>query len=663
MRRRRGWAPGPRCAHPASPGTSPVPPSLSTLRTATTTPSRRPPSQPPSPQERIASSWYLLAFCRLPNHQYCGFELEIEAAWTTASASGQDDPEQAAAAFLALDLDAPAVRLHRPARDGEAEPHSTGAPRPGAIEPVEAVEDASMVHLGDPRSTVLHLDGGLAGRQRPDGDADVSPGGRVLDGVIEEIHDALAEERRIALRLDEAIPLHLELLLLLLGEHAEVLRGARRERAEVHDRPRRLQTPGFGPGQGEEIFDEPGEPLDLLQHAADDVSIAGAVERIVQRHLAHAPHRGERGAELVRGIGGEAVKPLERVLQPPQRLVEDGGEAAEFVAGVLDREPLAQGFGGDPPRPLRHGSDRRQDATGEQEAAPDRQCDRARDAECEHQRKRRHRPAELALVRRHRDAMGRERHAVDPERLAVPRRPREDRGPRSSVQRGVQPLARPRLGPVQDPVRLEDLEELDTCAGICFRNFARVLAVGPLDGGDVAVQARIELLQQPCADQEEDGRRERADDQGEHRRVPERETRTNASRPQRHRGKGPSKNPTPRMVWISFVGKGSSTLRRTRAMVTSMTLSSGVARAVTCQTSRASISRETTVRCRRRRYSRISNSLAVRSSASAPRAAVRATRSITRSSCSSFSTWSMRPRRSRARMRASSSANANGFTR
>src|SRR5256886_1267135 len=551
MRRRRGWAPGPRCAHPASPGTSPMPPSLSTLRTATTPPSRRPPSHPPSPQERIASSWYLLAFCRFPNHQYCRFELEIEAAWTAASASGQDDPEQAAAAFLALDLDAPAVRLHRPARDGEAEPHSTGAPRPGAIEPVEAVEDASMVHLGDPRSAVLHLDGGLAGRQRPDGDADLSPGGRVLDGVIEEIHDALAEERRIALRLDQAIPLHLELLLLLLGEHAEVLRGARRERAEVHDRPRRL----------------------------------------------------------------------------------------------------------------RHGSDRRQDATGEQEAAPDRQCDRARDAECEHQRKRRHRPAELALVRRHRDAMGRERHAVDPERLAVPRRPRKDRGPRSSVQRGVQPLARPRLGPVQDPVRLEDLEELDTCAGIRFRDFARVLAVGPLDGGDVAVQARIELLQQPCADQEEDGRRERADDQGEYRRVPERETRTNASRPQRHRGKGPSKNPTPRMVWISFVGKGSSTLRRTRAMVTSITLSSGVARAVTCQTSRASISRETTVRCRRRRYSRISNSLAVRSSASAPRAAVRATRSITRSSCSSFSTWSMRPRRSRARMRASSSANANGFTR
>src|SRR5207245_3799890 len=124
-------------------------------------------------------------------------QLDIEAAGPTASARAQDEPELAAAAFCALDLDAPAVRLHRPARDGEAEPHSTGAPRPGAIEPVEAVEDASMVHLGDPRSTVLHLDGGLAGRQRPDGDADVSPGGRVLDGVIEEIHDALAEERRI----------------------------------------------------------------------------------------------------------------------------------------------------------------------------------------------------------------------------------------------------------------------------------------------------------------------------------------------------------------------------------------------------------------------------------------------------------------------------------
>src|SRR5437588_8361320 len=60
---------------------------------------RRPPRSTLFPYTTLFRS-----FCRFPNHQYCRFELEIEAAWTAASASGQDDPEQAAAAFLALDL-------------------------------------------------------------------------------------------------------------------------------------------------------------------------------------------------------------------------------------------------------------------------------------------------------------------------------------------------------------------------------------------------------------------------------------------------------------------------------------------------------------------------------------------------------------------------------
>src|SRR5205814_1079087 len=105
--------------------------------------------------------------------------------------------------------------------------------------------------------------------------------------------------------------------------------------------------------------------------------------------------------------------------------------------------------------------------------------------------------------------------------------------------------------------------------------------------------------------------RESRDDRGQDAGVPERQARADAARAQHHGGSEPRTNPRPRMVWMSFFAKGSSTLRRTRAMLTSMTLSSGVARAVTCQTSRASISRETTQVLWRRRYSTISDSLAV----------------------------------------------------
>ena len=103
-------------------------------------------------------------------------------------------------------------------------------------------------------------------------------------------------------------------------------------------------------------------------------------------------------------------------------------------------------------------------------------------------------------------------------------------------------------------------------------------------------------------------RRTNADDEREHASAPERESRPDGEPADSHPCLPPSMNPTPRTVCSSFFSNGSSILRRSRAIVTSMTLSSGVARAVTRHTSRASISRDTTRPQWRSRYSRISNS-------------------------------------------------------
>ena len=75
-------------------------------------------------------------------------------------------------------------------------------------------------------------------------------------------------------------------------------------------------------------------------------------------------------------------------------------------------------------------------------------------------------------------------------------------------------------------------------------------------------------------------------------------------------GSSRSVKPTPRTVWSSFRSNPSSILRRSRAMCTSMTLSIGVARAVSFHTSRASISRDTTAPWFLSRYSRSSYSRA-----------------------------------------------------
>src|SRR6185295_16001207 len=97
---------------------------------------------------------------------------------------------------------------------------------------------------------------------------------------------------------------------------------------------------------------------------------------------------------------------------------------------------------------------------------------------------------------------------------------------------------------------------------------------------------------EPALDEQQNARGEDANDQRQRARIPERQACADAQEAGLHCGR-PSEKPTPRTVCSSFFSNGSSILRRSRATVTSITLSRGVARAVTCHTSLASISRET----------------------------------------------------------------------
>src|SRR5581483_1801309 len=108
----------------------------------------------------------------------------------------------------------------------------------------------------------------------------------------------------------------------------------------------------------------------------------------------------------------------------------------------------------------------------------------------------------------------------------------------------------------------------------------------------------------------------RVEDQyaGKCRDIPQGESRPHRERASRAHGGSPRMtNPTPRTVWSSLISKGSSTFFRNRFIWTSITLSIGVCREASCQTSLASISRETTRPALSSRYSRSSNSRCVRS--------------------------------------------------
>src|SRR5579883_1953195 len=117
--------------------------------------------------------------------------------------------------------------------------------------------------------------------------------------------------------------------------------------------------------------------------------------------------------------------------------------------------------------------------------------------------------------------------------------------------------------------------------------------------------------------------------------------------------------PTPRTVWRSLRSNCPSSFRRRRTTCASITLSSGVCRAVSFQMSRASISRETTRPWLAKRYRSRSNSRAVSSTGWPPRMTHRCATSISRSaSLSRCPASGCLPLLSRTRRRASSSGKA-----
>src|ERR671930_1105392 len=70
------------------------------------------------------------------------------------------DPEGGSPPIRALHVDVPAIRLDRPARDGETQANPVARARP--VDAIEAIEDALPVLGADARAGVDHLDDGPA---------------------------------------------------------------------------------------------------------------------------------------------------------------------------------------------------------------------------------------------------------------------------------------------------------------------------------------------------------------------------------------------------------------------------------------------------------------------------------------------------------------------
>ena len=150
--------------------------------------------------------------------------------------------------------------------------------------PVSSADDLRFFHA--------KLDGGYDWLHGLQLDPDLSLIRRVFDGVVNQIHESLTQEPGVPDGMNRRRGSKRKVLLLLVGQHAELIDDASRQRPEVHGLRGQLYLSRIGTREGEKTLDEPREPVHLLQHAADDVAIRAGVNRIPQRHLAHAAHRG-----------------------------------------------------------------------------------------------------------------------------------------------------------------------------------------------------------------------------------------------------------------------------------------------------------------------------------------------------------------------------------
>src|SRR6185437_11322455 len=102
--------------------------------------------------------------------------------------------------------------------------------------------------------------------------------------------------------------------------------------------------PGLGPGQQQEVVDQPAEPLDVDEDVVPDRCPVPEALRDFQLYS----NAGQRAAQLVGGIGDERPLPGARPRQPVDHVVQRSREPMDLVVRHRYRQPLLRVCAGDP---------------------------------------------------------------------------------------------------------------------------------------------------------------------------------------------------------------------------------------------------------------------------------------------------------------------------
>jgi hypothetical protein len=190
---------------------------------------------------------------------------------------------------------------------------------------VEPVEQPRPVRLGDAGAAVL--DGqadpvALGADEYPD----LSVGARVPAGVVDQ--DAGQPVDPLRRRADQHRAVR------GLGadrgaDGAEPVRAHLRQRGQVDGLVAGRRRPGVEPGQPEHVVNQLAQSPALALDPAQRVAVLGRLPRGGQGHVGLRPDHAERGAELVRGVGGELELAAPRLLHRGERPQADHEQAGE----------------------------------------------------------------------------------------------------------------------------------------------------------------------------------------------------------------------------------------------------------------------------------------------------------------------------------------------
>ena len=228
---------------------------------------------------------------------------------------------------------------------GAAEPGAAAVgASAGGISAIERLEQIRQVRRGDTGPRVLDCESQTAtGGNRLEPHLDCAAHGRELQRILEQMIHQSYHELRVhehgGLRDTECAR---DAEVALREPLAQPIEPFSDEPLDIRRHSLRRHQVSLGSRHEQQVLAQLGQPLDLLEPAAQHALVFSLAPRRAERHLDFAAQRGERRPQLVTHIRRQPPLRGKAALQPLQHAVQDRHQTFVFLGIGVGQNPLIQ---------------------------------------------------------------------------------------------------------------------------------------------------------------------------------------------------------------------------------------------------------------------------------------------------------------------------------